>query len=219
MERKFDLELQKLNDRLVHMAQLIQDQVSLSMKALVEGDAELAKTVINNDNEIDDLDVKIDKLCQRIFALQQPVASDLRFIMSALKINNDLERIGDLAVYIAKRIPMVNEYTEIIRELKIDELATLTEKVVKDAMTLIETKRTVFVKDIFEEAQQVKVSSRAISSAMVEQMVQKSEVIVVATNLVQILEKIERMGAYSKNIAESVYFVVEGVIVKHEPLF
>ncbi|MHC1706382.1 MAG: phosphate signaling complex protein PhoU [Bacteroidales bacterium] len=215
MERRFDIELKKLNDRLIEMSRLIQIQISQTMKALVECDIDLAQQIVDNDNEIDDLDIKIDKLCQRIFALQQPVASDLRFIMSALKINNELERMGDLAVYIAKRIHLFSDYKDIIEELKISELTVLTEELVKDSVVIIDSRRTVFVKDIFESAQVVKERARSISSLIIEEMMQKNDVIIVATNLMQILGQIERIAAYCKNIAEAVYFIVEGKIVKH----
>jgi phosphate transport system protein len=219
MDRRFDIELKKLNDKLVEMSKLTQDQVTLCMKALVTCDVALANQIIDNDNEIDDLDVKIDKLCQRIFALQQPVASDLRFIMSALKINNELERMGDLAVYIAKRIHQISDYQDIINELTINELAEMTEKLVRDSGVIIESKRTVFVRDIFESAQAVKIKARSISAKILDEMLQKNEVIVVATNLMQILGQIERLAAYCKNIAESVFFIVEGKIVKHNQNF
>lgn len=219
MERKFEIELTKLNERIITMSHLTQSQVSLCMKALLDCDGDLARQVIDNDNEIDDLDVKIDKLCQRIFALQQPVASDLRFIMSALKINNDLERIADLAVYVAKRIHLLQDYKEMITELEIDEIIAMTEKVVKDTVVMIESRRTVFVKDVFEEAQLLKERCRGTSSLIIEQMTRKTEVIVVATHLMQILGQVERMAALARNIAESVYFVVEGKIVKHQQGF
>lgn len=215
MERRFDIELNKLNSRLIEMSKLIEEQIALTMNALVKVDVQLAHQIIANDNEIDDLDVKIDKLCQRIFALQQPVASDLRFIMSALKINNDLERMGDLAVYIAKRIHLLTDYQDIIIKLNIHELTALTEKLVKDSLVIVESRRTVFVKDIFETATIVKEHSRNISAQIIEEMMEKSDVIIVATNLMQILGQIERIAAYCKNIAESVYFIVEGKIVKH----
>lgn len=219
MERRFDIELKKLNDRLIQMSRLVEEQVTLTMKALVEGDIEIAKQIIEKETEVDDLDIKIDKLCQRIFALQQPVASDLRFIMSALKINNDLERVGDLVVYIAKRISLISEYKDIVFDLKINEVAELVDKLVKDTMIIIESRRTVFVKDIFDNAQLIKEKSRGISAQIIEEMMQKSDVIVVATNLMQILGQVERIAAYSKNIAESVYFLVEGKIVKHTQHF
>ena len=104
MERHFEIELQKLNKRINKMGNLVAEQVHLAMTALTECNQELAKEIIEHDSEVDELDVKIDKLCQRIFALTQPVATDLRLIMASLKMNNDLERMGDHAVGIAKRI-------------------------------------------------------------------------------------------------------------------
>ena len=91
MERHFEEEPEKLKKRLLKMGNLVYDQVHNSLEALLTCNIELAQSVVDKDNKVDKLDVKIDKLCQRIFALTQPVATDLRLIMSALKMNNDLE--------------------------------------------------------------------------------------------------------------------------------
>jgi phosphate transport system protein len=185
------------------------------MVALVNCDMELAEEVIANDNQLDELDVKIDKLCQRIFALTQPVATDLRMIMASLKMNNDLERMGDLAVSISKKIEGISEFKSFITELKIDELAQDTEMIVRDVIQLLNSKQTVLVRDIFENSNIIKDKIQAISSNIIEQMMKKSDVIVVATNLMIILTYIERIAGYSNNIAESIIFLVEGKMVKH----
>src|SRR6476660_6610581 len=98
----FEIELEKLNNVIVKIGGLAESQVSESVKALLSEPIE-GKEVKKIENKIDKLDVKIDEICQSIFALQQPVASDLRFIMGALQISNEIERIGDLAVSIIKR--------------------------------------------------------------------------------------------------------------------
>lgn len=201
------------------MARIVSEQVSQSLDAVIRGDAELAKRIIENDTEVDELDVKIDKLCQRIFALTQPVATDLRFIMASLKINNDLERMGDHAVGIAKKIEGITGYSDIVEELNIKELADLTNLVVKNACNMLETRRTMFAKDIFETSAVIKEKTTAIANKMIEKMTMKSDVIVVATNLVMILTQIQRIASYSNNIAESVVFLVEGKVVKHKRLF
>mgnify|MGYP003586733898 FL=1 len=110
--RIFDQELEKLERKVVQMCSQVNQQINDALTALRDYDLKLAKKVINDDNDIDTLDVKIDKLCQKIFALQQPVASDLRYILSALKINNDLERVGDHAVSIAKHIKPLQDYRQ-----------------------------------------------------------------------------------------------------------
>jgi len=219
MERHFELELLKLNRRILKMGNLVASQIHQTMVALTECNVEMANEIIDNDNLVDELDVKIDKLCQRIFALTQPVATDLRLIMSSLKMNNDLERMGDLAVNIAERIDALSEYKEIITEFKIDELATITDLIVTDVINILNTRNLVFVKDIFNDADVIKDKIQRISSQIIDQMIHKSDVIVVATNLMVILTQIERVAGYSTNMAESIIFLVEGRVVKHSKLF
>jgi phosphate transport system protein len=219
MERHFELELEKLNKRINKMGSLVYEQVHMAMTALVECNGLMASEIIEHDNEVDELDVKIDKLCQRIFALTQPVATDLRLIMASLKMNNDLERMGDHAVGIAKRIESLSDYKEVIAELKIAELASRTDLLVKDVVNMITSRNTVFVRDIFSSAIQVKEESQSISSKIIEEMMKKSEVVVVATNLMLILTQMERIAGYAMNVAESMVFLVEGRIVKHSKTF
>lgn len=219
MERHFELELEKLNKRIIKMGNLVASQIHQTMYALTQCDTELAAEIIENDSKVDELDVKIDKLCQRIFALTQPVATDLRLIMAALKMNNDMERMGDLAVNIASKIDGLNDYKEIIKELKIDEVAAMTEVIVKDVINILNTRNIVFIRDIFEASLAIKEKIRVISNMIIEEMIQKSDVIVVATNLMIILTQIERIAGYSQNIAESIVFLVEGKVVKHSGLF
>ena len=215
MERHFEQELDKLNRRILKMGGLVSAQVRNAMVALINCDTGLAEEIIANDTQLDELDVKIDKLCQRIFALTQPVATDLRLIMSALKMNNDLERMGDLAVNIASKIEGIAEYKSIITELKIDDLANMTDVIIKDVITILNSRNTVFVKDIFRDANVIKEKIQVIQSQIIDQMMRKSDVIVVATNLIIILSQIERIADYATNIAESIVFLVEGRVVKH----
>ena len=216
MERHFELELEKLNKRVNKMGNLVALQVHNAFDALLRGDNELALQIIENDRKIDKLDTKIDKLCQRIFALTQPVATDLRLIMSSLKMNNDLERMGDHAVTIAQKTEGVSEYREIIAELHLDELVKMTDMIVNDVITILNTRNTAFVKDIFELAASIEEKAQAISAKIIDEMMHKTDVIVVATNLIIILTAIERLAGYSTNIAESIVFLVDGRILKHK---
>ena len=219
MERHFEQELEKLKKRLLKMGNLVYDQVHNSLEALLTGDLELAQQVVGLDNKVDKLDVKIDKLCQRIFALTQPVATDLRLIMSALKMNNDLERLGDLAVNIAEKVEGVSDYKEILTGLHVDELAAMADLIVKDVVTILHSRNTIFVKDIFTSANAIETKVQAVSARILEEMMHKTEVIVVATNLMIILTQIDRIAGYSTNIAESIFFIVEGKVIKHKNPF
>ena len=121
MHRSFEDDLDKLRTRLIRMGSLVEEQVELAFRALLEGNAELAKFIIGRDDKVDKLDIKIDKQCQRIFALQQPVASDLRLLLAAIKINNELERIGDMATEIAKSIADDPNIHVLVKDLSIDK--------------------------------------------------------------------------------------------------
>ena len=219
MERHFEQELQKLNQRILKMGNLVAQQVHDSLMALLTGDVELARQIIDNDHLVDKLDVKIDKLCQRIFALNQPVATDLRLIMSALKMNNDLERMGDHAVSIAGKVENVVEYKEVLAELRIDEIVRLVDTIVNDVITILNSRNTAFVKDIFDLAHIIEEKVQSVSARIIDEMMHKSEVIIVATQLILILTTIERLAAYSTNIAESIIFIVDGKMVKHKKKF
>lgn len=216
MERHFEQELKKLKKRILKMGNLVADQIHNTMLALQTCDTDLASQVISNDKIVDKLDVKIDKLCQRIFALQQPVATDLRMIMSSLKMNNDLERMGDHAVGIASRVEAISEYPEILKELEMEELIRMTDVIVKDVITILNTWNTTFVRDIFIQASAIESLCKKITDNILEEMGQKREVIVVASALIIILTQMERIGDYSTNIAESIVFIVDGKMIKHK---
>jgi len=218
MERHFEMELEKLNVRLKKMAGIVAIQVNSAMKALMEGDVELAKQIIEQDRKVDKLDNKIDKLCQRIFALSQPVATDLRFIMSSLKINNDLERMGDHAAGIAYKIETLIENREVISLLNLGEVVADLNKLMELMVAIIEQRNVNLVKEIFDLSTKIQFKLQTLSAKIIEEMAKKSEIIVVATNLMLILTQLERIEAYTTNIAESVVFIVEGKLVKHAKL-
>ena len=104
MIKTFEDQLDKLRTRIIKMGSLVDEQVEYAFRSLVEWDTAMARLVMDRDSKVDKLDFKIEKQCQRIFALQQPVARDLRLIMAALKINSDLERMGDLAFNVARAV-------------------------------------------------------------------------------------------------------------------
>lgn len=213
--RIFDQELEKLERKVVQMCSQVNQQINDALTALRDYDLKLAKKVINDDNDIDTLDVKIDKLCQKIFALQQPVASDLRYILSALKINNDLERVGDHAVSIAKRIEPLEDYRQLVSELGIDTVSQQTSLLFADVVELIKTHNLEYCQKIYQRSAALKEGCEAIAARILSEMMHKSEVVVVASNILIIVNLIERIASYSNNIAESITFVVEGEIVKH----
>jgi phosphate transport system protein len=214
--RIFDSELEKLEHKVVQMCSQVNQQINDALTALKDYDLKLAKKVISNDNAVDTLDVKIDKLCQKIFALQQPVAHDLRYILSALKINNDLERVGDHAVSIAKRIEPLEDYRQLVADMGVDNIAQITSLLFADVVELVKTHNLDYCQKIYHRSASLKEGCEAIVEKILSEMMHKSEVVVVASNILIIVNLIERIASYSNNIAESITFVVEGEIVKHK---
>lgn len=212
---RFDIELEKLRKRIIDMGSLVEKQLSDSLDAMITGNVEVANQIIEADNQVDLIDVKIDKLCQRIFALAQPVASDLRFIMSSLRINTDIERVGDLAATIAKKVESISEDTDFIAEYKINELALKTKSIYIDSFNSFIFKDTAAAYKVIENAPEITEASNKITNDIINAMIQKSEVIVAASNLILILRHLKRLSDHATNIAESVIFMVEGKNIKH----
>lgn len=213
--RIFDTELEKLARKVVQMCSQVNEQINNALTSLKNYDLKLARKVINDDHVIDTLDVKIDKLCQKIFALQQPVAHDLRYILSALKINNDLERVGDHAVNIAKRIEPLDDYRQLVADLGVDRVAAETSLLFADVVKLVESHDLKYCGEIYRRSASLKEGCESIAEQILTEMMHKSEVVIVASNILIIVNLLERIASYSNNIAESITFVEEGEIVKH----
>ncbi len=213
--RIFDSELDKLAHKVIQMCSQVNLQLIDVVLALRTSDLKLAKKVISDDELINSLDVKIDKLCQKIFALQQPVATDLRYIISSLKINNDLERVGDHATNIAKRIEPLQDYKSLVEDLGIYEIGQKTTELFSKVVELVKSHDLTIAETIMGEAEALKDECKLIAAKVLEEMMHQSEVVVVATNLLVIINIFERIASYSINIAESITFVVNGEIVKH----
>jgi phosphate transport system protein len=208
--------LDSLRTKIIKMGSLVEEQLEFSLKSLFEQNIELSKIVIERDRKVDKYDVKIDKLCQKIFALTQPVAVDLRLIMSALKINNDLERMGDIAVNIAETTgPLVNNI-DLLKRVQLDIMA---EKV----MTMIQKAIDSFVNNDHEVAFGVIKSDdiidnmdREIFGKLVNEMTADNSLINPGAHSISILRHLERLADHATNIAEEVIFLVDAKIVKHK---
>jgi phosphate transport system protein len=215
MERHFDQQLEKLKTRLLKMCSLVNEQLENSIKAFVEGDLALADKVIAGDKKVDKYDVKIDKSCMKLLALNQPVAVDLRLVMAALTINTDLERIGDLAVNIAENVEALVPKPDFYSKLQFDEIS-------KIAMEMVKTAIDSFIDNDPELAQKV-LKTESILDTMVEENNKKIVVIMKenckyiepAIKIYSTFHELERVGDHATNIAEDVYFIVEAQNIKH----
>jgi phosphate transport system protein len=211
----FEIELEKLNTIIVKIGKLAEIQVSESVKALLLEPIE-GKEVKKTENKIDKLDVKIDEICQSIFALQQPVASDLRFIMSAMQISNEIERIGDLAVSVIKRAKNIKDKHDLIAKFEIGDLAREVELITIKTNECFLTRDEATIGEVFVLNKTIKNKSEDAIHGIIAEMKSHSKAVVSGTNLVIVMKHLERISEHCTNIAEYVHFMVNAKIIKHD---
>jgi phosphate transport system protein len=211
----FEIELEKLKNVIIKIGTLAVSQVGESVKALLFEPIE-GKEVKKTEIKIDKLDVKIDEICQSIFALQQPVASDLRFIMASMQISNEIERIGDLAVSVIKRAKNIKEKHDLITKFEIGDLAKEVELIAQKTNECLSTLDEKTIAEILTLNKNIKTKGDEIIDHIIDEMKSHSKVVVSGTNLVIALKHLERISDHCSNVAEYVYFMVNAKIIKHE---
>jgi phosphate transport system protein len=199
------------------MFDLVGTQLNRSSQSLLNPDFEIRDAALENENRIDKLDIKIDKLCQRIFALAQPVATDLRFIMSSLRIGNEIERIGDIALDIIDRSESVRSYTKILEQYQVGPLITEVIHMNQKIAEAYFNNNNELAKEILVTCKQTEETCKNVFNDIIRQMTKKSQVITIATDLILIIRDVERISNHMENIAESIVFIVEGKRLRHEP--
>ena len=213
--RHFIEELEDLRKQLLEMAGLVELAVHDSVLSLMERDQERAQRVLVNEARINQMEIRIDELATRLLALNQPMARDLRFLTAALKINNDLERMGDLAVNIVERALSLMAQPPVKPLIDIPRMAQLAESMVRNSLDS-------FVKRDAELARSVLLSDDAvddlrdtISKELVGFMERDPSTVSRALDLILVSRNLERIADHATNIAEDVLFVVQGVDVRH----
>lgn len=215
MERHFDEKLKELNRLLLKMSSLVEEAISLSIKALIDRREDLAVKVINNDKIINMLEIEIDEFALKLLALHQPKAIDLRFITSAMKINNDLERIGDQAVNIAERTQEIIKQPLLKPLIDIPRMSTIVQKMVKDAIDALVNKDKALARDICQRDDEVDSLNDQIFRELLTYMMQDPKTITRAVELILVARHLERIADHATNIAEDVIYFIEGKTIKH----
>nr|WP_315249761.1 phosphate signaling complex protein PhoU [uncultured Flavobacterium sp.] len=217
MATHFEIELGRLKSIIEKIGHLAEGQVSEAVKILLQ-EPEVAeqKIIKKTESKIDKLDVKIDEICQRIFALQQPVASDLRFIMSAMQISNEIERIGDLSVSIVKKAKNIKEKHDLIVRFNIAAISKLVELITVKTNKCFLTREESTIGEIFVLNKEIKNKTDDAVHDIINEMKVNSKAVVSGTNLVIVLKHLERISEHCTNIAEYVYFMVNAKIIKHD---
>ena len=216
MERHhFEDELQALKNRLLAMGALVEDRVHRAVRSLIDRRMEEADEVIASDQEVNELHIELDDRCLKLLATQTPLASDLRLITSAMKINSDLERIGDQAVNIAENVVKILPHPPLKPLIDIPRMAEIAEKMTRDALDSFVRKDPVLARDVLRRDDEVDQLKDQVFRELLTYMMADPGTIQRALSLILISRNIERIADHATNIAEDVIFLVEAKDVRH----
>jgi len=215
METHFQQELNKLKGNLLQMAGLAERAISNAIEALVKRDTALAEKTITEDEKINQMEILIDEMCLKLLALHQPMAADLRFITSAMRINTELERIGDQAVNIAERVISLNQEPQLKPYIDIPRMAEITQSMVKDVLDAFVNGDAQRARSVCERDDQVDGLNDQVFRELLTYMMADSKTITRAVHLIIVSRCLERIADHATNIAEGVIFMVKALVIKH----
>lgn len=216
MQEHFTKEVESLKTNLIKMASLVDDQVERAYKALETGNIELCKGIKAKELEINAYDNLILTQCENILALFQPVASDLRFIISTLLINNQLERCGDIAVNIAQRVKKTSEHRALIMESQILEMGKYSREMVKGAIDSFVNSSIEQAEKVLQTEETVDKLNKTIFKFLIAKMEADSKLVEPGAHLIVLTRHIERLADHATNIAENLIFYVNAEIIAHK---
>jgi phosphate transport system protein len=213
--KHYEQQLRLLKDKLLLMSHQAEQMIADAIRALTERRPSLADEVISRDDTIDQLELEIDTLCYQILALEQPVASDLRFIATALKIVRDLERIGDTAVNIAERARELIQEPELKKLVALPIMAEAAQRILKESLDAFVNSDPELAEKVVTDDQYVDDMYEQIFRELLTYMIEDTRNIARALKLIFIAKHLERVGDHSANIAEMVVFMVRGQDIRH----
>jgi phosphate transport system protein len=215
METHLQQQLENLKSALLRMASLVEEQIARAITVFVERDFELCEQVIRSDGPIDAMELEIDDQCIRLLALQHPIARDLRFVAASMKITIDLERMGDIAVNIAKKTKMLAGMPHLKPLVDLPRMAALSQSMVKDSLNAFVRGDEQLAMDVCARDEEVNQLQDQMFQELVACMVEDSGSVPQALQLIFISRHIERLGDHATNIAEGVVYFSEGRVIKH----
>ena len=208
--KSFDEELNILDSKIAEMGGLVEAQVAEAIKALVTRDGDLATRVMVQDRRIDELEQQVNVLTVRMLALRQPMADDLRTAIAALKISNDLERIGDYAVNLSKRILVLTQAAPMVSVPTIARMGRLVQGMIKNVLDAYVSRDADKAMDVRNQDRDVDQLHTSLFRELLTYMMESPQNITPCTHLLFVAKNIERMGDHATNIAESVCFMIRG---------
>lgn len=215
MQRHFDEELVQLKDKLFKMGLLVEEAIRKSVQSLIQRDSKQAEQVVEGDQKINILEIEIDEFGHELIALRQPTAVDLRLITMVLKINSDLERMGDQAVNIAEKAIVLNREAPLKSYMTIPRMADLAISTVKESLDAFVEKNAERAKALCERDDELDDLNDQLYNEMQEAMKNCALEVSQAVSLIMVGHNLERIGDLATNIAEDVIYLAKGIDIRH----
>lgn len=215
MSQHFFREIEKLKQKLLTLGAMVEERIAKAVDSVVKRDLALASEVIEGDTEIDQMEVEVEEDCLKILALHQPVAVDLRFVIAVLKMNNDLERMADKAVQIAKRVDHLGRYAYIPLPPSLTAMAREAEAMVRHSLDALVKEDTEMARQVCVADETVDRYNREMHRHIMEEIRQHPEDVERLFHTLSIARHLERISDLAANVAEDVIYTVEGDIVRH----
>lgn len=217
MQRHFDQDLANLRDRLLTMASHAENSVSMAIRALNERNDNLARQAIESDTILDQSEIELDEVCINLLALKAPIASDLRLITMAMRITQNLERVGDEATKIAKRVLDLNR-EELLKPLvDVPRMAALATEMLRASLDAFVRGDTALARASIERDTEVDALNKQLHRELVTYMLENPKTITRCLNLMVISKSLERIADHATNISEEIIYLYEGREVRHMP--
>jgi len=215
IDKHFDKELEELKGAVLQLGGMVEGQVLDSIKALMDNDTSLAKRTIKRDFNVNKLEVEIDEKCMQILALRQPVVADLRFVATALKIIDNLERMGDMAVNISERVYELAAEPRLKRYIDIPKIAEIATDMMKNSLDAFVERNIDLAYKVIRSDDEVDDMTDQIFRELLVFMLEDSNTIKRAIRIMFISKYLERIADHATNIAEMVVYMVKGKIIRH----
>jgi phosphate transport system protein len=211
----FEQQLELISERLLRMGGMVEEAIGKSVRALVERDPKLADEVISTDGEIDKLELEVDNLCMEVLARHQPMARDLRFITTAMKITPDLERIGDHAVNVSERARELSEEPPLRALVDIPLMASRTQEMVRRALDAFVRNDADAAWEVIKMDDEVDERMEHVFRVLLSHMMENPKTVSRALRLTFVAKYFERIADQATNICEMVVFMTQARVIKH----
>jgi phosphate transport system protein len=218
MTKHIQRQIEVLKQKILYVGTLVEEAVAKAIVALINRDAMVGRKVIDADHVIDRMEVEVEEECLKILALYQPVAADLRFVVAVLKINNDLERMGDLAKNIAKRVEYLSKADPVDLPIDFRSMATKAQNMVKQALDALVNADTALARQVRSEDDEVDQARQRIRKQILDAIRKQPDKVEYFLKFNSVSKHLERLADMATNVAEDVIYMVEGEIVRHQHL-